>query len=602
MKKKYLFSMAAAAMMMAACSSEDVVAPATGGGAEWNAEGQGYISLAINLPTQPQMTKAFSGSEVFDDGTPEEYDVQDAALIIFKGADEATAKIQAAYDLDANFTNEDASSQITTTSKIVRQIQEIEGTETDNLYALVVLNRNGAFTVGENGAITVGGSTALNMTLDAFNKAVIGVMGTYATWHANGFLMSNAPLSSVGGGDAAPAGAVATTLTEFDATKIHSTEIEASNDVAANIYVERAVAKVTVTGTTEGNVENLDNVAYDVQGWQLDNYNTTSNLVRELGTGFGTWSVYTSQYCTPEAYRFVGGSAVGQTIANTNLYRTYWGEDVNYASAATQGQLVNLAGQTATCATAADGETAAYCFENTSNLAQMLESQMTRVIVKAQLGDGQDFYVINGDKEVMFSEEEAKNAVLNVLMTGVEGNRWVTANLRPVQEGEEPNKAQASDFEVTFAPQTVGATAGLQTVASITIAADAQAKYNGGVTAVAAETVAAINDDITIDLYDNGAAYYPVYVAHFGEGETPWSEENADVTDSSVYPGGEKNFLGRWGMLRNNWYDIEITGIRGIGTSTVPELPGEPIDKLESYIGVQINILSWARRAQSVEL
>ena len=91
-------------------------------------------------------------------------------------------------------------------------------------------------------------------------------------------------------------------------------------------------------------------------------------------------------------------------------------------------------------------------------------------------------------------------------------------------------------------------------------------------------------------------------MAHFGEGETPWSEENADVTDSPVYPGGEKNFLGRWGMLRNNWYDIEITGIRGIGTSTVPELPGEPIDKLESYIGVQINILSWARRAQSVEL
>ena len=588
-------------MMLAACSSEDVVAPATNGGAQWNAEGQGYISLAINLPTQPQMTKAFSGNEVLDDGTPEEYDVNDATLILFKGANEATATIQAAYDLDVNFTSEDATDQITTTSKIVRQIQEIESTEADNLYALVVLNRNGAFTVGENGAITVGGNKALNMTLDAFNDAVIDAMGTSANWHANGFLMSNAPLSSVAGGNAAPTSAVATTLTEFDATKIKSTEIEASNEVAANIYVERAVAKVTVTGTTEGKVENLDNVAYDVQGWQLDNYNTTSNLVREVAN-FNTWAAYTSQYCTPAAYRFVGGSAVGTTIANTNLYRTYWGEDVNYADAATQGQLVNLAGQTADCETAADGAAAEYCFENTSSLAQMLENQMTRVIVKAQLGDGQDFYVINGDKEVMFSEEEAKNAVLNVLMTGVEGNRWVTANLRPVQEGGEPNKAQASDFEVTFAPQTVGATAGLQTVASITIAADAQAKYNDGVTAVAAETVAAINDDITIDLYDNGAAYYPVYVAHFGEGETPWSEENADVTDSSVYPGGEKNFLGRWGMLRNNWYDIEITGIRGIGTSTVPELPGEPIDKLESYIGVQINILSWARRAQSVEL
>ena len=164
MKKKYLFSMAAAAMMLAACSSEDVVAPATNGGAQWNAEGQGYISLAINLPTQPQMTKAFSGNELLDDGTPEEYDVNDATLILFKGANEATATIQAAYDLDVNFTSEDATDQITTTSKIVRQIQEIESTEADNLYALVVLNRNGAFTVGENGAITVGGNKALNTT------------------------------------------------------------------------------------------------------------------------------------------------------------------------------------------------------------------------------------------------------------------------------------------------------------------------------------------------------------------------------------------------------------------------------------------------------
>lgn len=598
MKKKYLFSMAAAAMMMAACSSEDVVAPATGGGAEWNAEGQGYISLAINLPTQPAVMKAFSGSEVFDDGTPEEYDVQDATLIIFKGTDEASAKIQAAYDLDANFTNEGASDQITTTSKIVRQIQEIEGTETDNLYALVVLNRNGAFTVGENGAITVGGNTAIDMTLAAFNDAVIGAMGTSATWHANGFLMSNAPLSSVGGGDAAPAGAVATTLTEFDATKIHSTEIEASNDVAANIYVERAVAKVTVSGVTEGDVENLDNVSYTVEGWQLDNYNTTSNLVREVAN-FNTWAAYTSQYCTPAAYRFVGGSAVGTTIVNTNLYRTYWGEDVNYADAATQGQLVNLAGQTADCETAADGAAAEYCFENTSSLAQMLENQMTRVIVKATLSDA-DFYVINGDKEVMYTEEQAINAVLSVLTTGVEGTRWLRDNLRPVQEGEDPNVAEASDFEVTLAPQTVGATAGLQQVASIAIAEAAQSKYNEGVTAVAPEVVAAINGDITIDLYEGGAAYYPVYVAHFGEGETPWTEPIA-ATDP-VYPGDDANFLGRWGMLRNNWYDIEITGIKGIGSSTVPPVTGETIDKLESYIGVQINILSWARRAQSVEL
>lgn len=589
MKKKFLFSMAAAAMLLAACSSDDIVAPVTEGGAQWNAEGQGYVSLAINLPTQPQMVKAFSGEEVFDDGKPEEYDVEDAALIIFKGTDEASATIEAGYDLDTKWQQETSSSQITTTSKIVQQINSIESSD-ENLYALVVLNRNNAFTIEDGGVIKVNGTEADGMTLAAFNAAVAEAMT--GDWHTNGFLMSNAPLSDMVGGATAPTGAVITTLTEFDASKIKGTELEASNDVAANIYVERAVAKVTVSGTTSGDVDNLEGVSYNVLGWQLDNTTTKSNLVREVGTS-PAWVAYTSEYCSPAAYRFVGGSAVGTTIDNANLYRTYWGEDLDYSVDATLNTVggLTIADEDVI---GADGEAAAYCFENTSDLEHMLEKNMTRVIVKAQLGGNSDFYVINGDKEVMYTEDEMKDAVLSVFMNGTEGKAWIAENVAATTDA---TTISGSDFEVEMENKS----AGIVTVTNINVVEASQSKFNENVTAVSSEVVAAVNSDITIDLYDNGAAYYPVYVAHFGEGETPWADVESVAVDN-IYPGGEQNYLGRWAMVRNNWYDITITGIKGIGSSTVPEVTVEPIDKLESYIGVQINILSWAKRAQSVEL
>ena len=69
MKKTKLFALAFAALALGACSSDDIVEQKSH--AQWNPEGQGYINLAINLPTQ-------TGSRTndnFDDGTIEEYDV-----------------------------------------------------------------------------------------------------------------------------------------------------------------------------------------------------------------------------------------------------------------------------------------------------------------------------------------------------------------------------------------------------------------------------------------------------------------------------------------------------------------------------------------------
>ena len=92
MKKTKLFALAFAALALGACSSDDVVEQKSQ--AQWTPEGQGYINLAINLPTQA----GSRANDNFDDGTIEEYvkrnhdaqkatlDAYDISLSIYEGS------------------------------------------------------------------------------------------------------------------------------------------------------------------------------------------------------------------------------------------------------------------------------------------------------------------------------------------------------------------------------------------------------------------------------------------------------------------------------------------------------------------------------------
>ena len=87
---------------------------------------------------------------------------------------------------------------------------------------------------------------------------------------------------------------------------------------------------------------------------------------------------------------------------------------------------------------------------------------------------------------------------------------------------------------------------------------------------------------------DNIMYYAATYIKHFGEHYTPLVDTEG------------ANYLGRYGVVRNNWYDMNVTKV-GIGSPTVPD-DGGNLDDEESYINVEINILSWAKRTQDVEL
>ena len=581
MKKFKFFSLAFAALMLGACSSDDI-AEGPQSGPEWNAEGQGYINLAINLPSQP----ASRANDEYDDGTPEEYDVKDATLILF-----SDGKVNSAYSMDLNFALDGSSDNITTTARITQQINSMTGT----IEALVVLNNNDVFTVGEGGELTVGGTDARGKSLDELNQAISDNIGTNRNWHNNGFLMSNAVLATAPGGANASTGS-AKTLVPIDANKIYKTEAEASNNPAANIYVERAEAKVTVTNSLSGKTTDGSGLAYTIDGWCLDNTNNTSKLVRTVN-GFDTWKGLASNAVTAPAdlYRFVGETSVGTNVAgNETYYRIYWGDDYNYSSTAADA-LTTVGGQTVadgSLISDIDGNTPDYCFENTTDFATMRENNCTRVVVKASFNGGNPFYTIDGDRAKVYTAANAAAEAASRIVADADFQTWASTN---VQAGQ---TLESTDLEVTLSDE-----AGVAEVEAVTLTEDGQAKLNADADFATANAVALGNENIDLKYYDNGEAYYSVWVSHFGKDGTPWNGDEAQTPAvGNIYPGGDANYLGRWGMLRNNWYEVQLTGIRSLGEPTVSEATGDTIDKLESFISARINVLSWTKRTQSAEL
>lgn len=592
MKNLKIFSIALAALMLGACSNDEVVQD---GGSDpvWNSDGKGYVSFSIQLPTQPN-TRAWDDGKHFDDGTPDEYKVNNATLILFTGAD-GVEKVHSAYELHPNFSPKDPSTdQITTTAKITQEINKID--KTTPIKALVVLNHNDLFKVADGGDLQVSGESYEGKTLEDLNQG-LKALKTDFSWHKAGLLMSNAVMADKQGGTVDPSEAkIVGPLVTIDGDKIRPTRAEADANPAATIYVERAEAKVTVTAKKEGTTT-ASHMPFEIVGWVLDNTSKKNYLTRHT-EGFDTWKKYTSTLFADKAkdYRMVGNNVIAD-----GLYRLYWAVDPNYNNVgkdllAREAEYSTVGGAHSTIdgdMLKADGVAAGYCFENTTDLAHMIEMHLTRVIVKAKFNNGKPFYIIDGNAEntsSFMNEDAVKKEVMARMFTNPEFAKWAKDN---VVEGKTLNSA--TDFDVTLSDQA----AGVRTVESIALNDAGKEKVNKG----AAETMPGkdiANTLISLSYYADGMAYYPVYIAHFGQGQTPWSV--SDFDDAKIYGGNDNNYLGRYGVVRNNWYDISVNSIKALGSPNVEIVTDEEVDKKESYISVKINVLSWAKRTQSVDL
>lgn len=587
MKRFNLIPLALTTLMLGACSSEDGL---NLGGGNSVAQGEkGYISFSLNLPTVK--STANRANDDFDDGVAAEYKVEDATLLLFSGANEGEATFAGAYDLSTKMTGGTSDGDnITTTYKIAQEVTKPVGA---NVYAMVVINGKTSNVLTESGGtwsikgqpLTASTTRYKDLAGAAYNLSNTDVANIASTTGDGCFLMTNAPLYTKAGGVSNPTGGSVQTLTEINPNNIFTTEEEAKANPAANVYVERAVAKVTVTGNTSGTQAGGNIANYEIKGWTLDVTNQSSYLVRNVNDA-DWWSLKANGV---NDYRFVGAAAVAD-----GLYRTYWGIDPNYS---TEGTFTTLAGTTPTSLKTVGAND--YCLENTFNLTQMKDDQTTRVIVAAALdldadGTADDFYVLDNDKSnTALTLEGITNTIKAAYLANGTVVGLLKANLKPDQS------IGAENLDVTFDQKAT--TGGYVTVTEITIKDASASKFKTG--AIPTELQAANNDAIITDVnaahkiafYKGGVAYYPVMIKHFGDDLTPWN-------NGEVYGSNNADFLGRYGVLRNNWYSINVTGIKSIGDPEVPKVYGTPDDPSESWISVTINILSWAKRSQSVDL
>lgn len=582
MKKTLLFSVALAGLMLGSCSSSDDLNGGETG--KFGADGQGFVNVTLNLPTQPQSTSR-AANDVLDHGDAKEYNVKDATLILFAGADEATAQIKAAYNLSGWKKDLTPSTQISTTLSKVQKINVISASSTDKIYAFVVLNHNDALKVTSTNTLQVNG-TDFTGTFEDLSKKDIKTSLT-----KDNLMMSNAVIIS-NPGSADISTEKATTLTDVT-DKIYKTESEATSHPAANIYVERLAAKVTLekaTGTSTNTVSvgsgAAKTFAYSLEGWRLANVNTSSYLTRQYDN---TWNGYKSDatdFTTAShvdydnnSYRFAGVSP----IATGKGYRTYWGKDANYdvAPSFTDGN----AEPTLT------GGASTYCYENTFNVAHQNVKETTCAIVKMKItpdgySDG-TFFTIDDNKGVVYSEADVKTEIGNRFLAEI-GDANVKANYYPT------TTATIKVKDVEFADA-----AGEVTITKMILTDGTTDKE------VNATDLTTFKPTIKVNEFKDGYAYYTILIKHFGDELTPWNPSNK-TTVSYPDPNSEQNWLGRYGVLRNNWYKLDVTGVAAIGASTPGELnvnnDDTPDDNLKRYISCKINALSWAVRKQNTIL
>ncbi len=260
MRIKHFFGLAVLAAMTASCSSNNELVNGGGNGSSENETGASYASFSINLPTT-RGTRATDPT--FDKGDAKEYDVFNATLLVFKKG-EATSEgnytLAETVDLGSMEPWKDPNKTgVTTQAKITAKLENVD--KNDKYFALVLLN-NGS---GTDAKVTL---PSEGDKFSDWNVAAKANPDNF-TDTKKGFYMANAPLYNATDKNV-------TTLVAIDKNKIFPTEAQASSgEAAADIYVERGLAKVTLTDDTKNEIPVGTSSSYagdkvKISNWALD--------------------------------------------------------------------------------------------------------------------------------------------------------------------------------------------------------------------------------------------------------------------------------------------------------------------------------------------
>ena len=565
----------------------------------FKAEGKAWLNLEIPLGYPSTTTRATT----FDDGADAEYAVHNVMIVLFHGTGEADAEVASTY----NFTwteSMDATAQVT--KRLQVKSDNIE--KGDNIYLLAILNASP----------TIAANTSFSDLMDNFaNITTTDGSTTY-------FVMANAPLATANNGTG-----TVQTLVQVSPMFFFATEDEAKANPAAHVYVERAAAKVSVGLGDIPTVTNGSYTDYYVKGnpnlvftdqhladYSIYNYNTQSYLVRH----FNATNWLSLHRDGSSDYRFVEPQPLpyGDT-----RYRTYWATDANYSSDMTNNAVKGWKEM---------GESD-YCAENTMNLEHMDIKNSTLVLVKLNLNNYTSFYTTsvtgsdiiyqlptNPDSEEGTSAKESfarqLSSAASRRATKTSDTHYYVSSARTIDEYlrewlMQTNTA-ARNWVNTYAAGDAnriiitledgsgtkpGPTGGGRATVKCTQKARTSGQGVTDFTALGLDTYFANN--ITVNYYENGYCYYLVPIMHFGDTQTPWQSAASMTgsTASAAYGTNNAAYLGRYGVVRNNWYNILITGVSHVGSCNAAQLFAQMSDQaddtVEQLLNAMLNISPW---------
>ena len=384
----------------------------------------------------------------------------------------------------------------------------------------------------------------------AINGAVEQTLDEVIGTSKNNFMMINA------GDNANPAnGALVTanvkvvdgtTITDVDAA------IAAAEADRSMIYVDRVVAKVSL-GTNPDGVKVPAGVTCTFGDWALNITNKSmfpySEIVMPAGGSTG------ADYRIDPNYELAGFDV----------------SQFNYLKVADDGTLP------ADFSAMADSK---YCLENTMAADAQTQAQTTSAVASAVYTPGS------------FTVGESWFRLL--------GTTYKTlADLQAVY-----NDAKAAGTAADAA-QTQVITLCDQFYARIAKAAAAQGKPVGGdfasITITELDDLksggeyskpdAAAGETVGVEYFQKGVCYYNILIRH------------DDAITATMA-------LGKYGVVRNNWYTLTINSVKQPGTPWIPDTtnstdkkdPGEDDDDKEAYLSVEITVNPWTTWSQGVDL
>ena len=308
----------------------------------------------------------------------------------------------------------------------------------------------------------------------------------------------------------------------------------------ATVKVERAVAKIDM-GTAKDTEKDVKNSADEIIG----TFKMAGWMLDNTNT-----TTYPVRVCDYSTWKDGSNWLNGGFYYETGSKRIHFAVDPNYDEEATNLET--------TTTFSAETESVAYCLENTFTTSYQKEPNTTRVIIQA-VYTPKDF---------------------------TSGETWFRV-------GSAQIAYKKADFIALLKANSEAEDSAIET---------AVAAYKAGVVDFSPLDASLSTTLGDVLCYENGLCYYEVLIRHFTDEELGYDTSGANSFNTKYTGTYVPSDIGRYSVVRNNWYKLTVNTVSQVGTPTVPPLDNVNDDVKNQYLSCKIEILAWAIRNQSVDL